>query len=124
MAPTTLAGQKTTTSPYGRDAGSDGYPIRMAELIAGLGAVAYSARVAVDNPKNLMKAAKTIRKAFEYQVENKGFAFVEVLAACPTNWAMDPIKANERVGSEMIPYFPLGVFKDAPEGIEPQITAV
>lgn len=122
MAPTTLAGQKTTTSPSGRDAANDGYPIRMAELISGLGAVAYSARVSVNNPKNLMQAGKAIRKAFEYQVQNKGFSFVEVLSACPTNWGMDPIKANERVAQEMIPYFPLGVFKDSPEGIEPKIT--
>ncbi|MBU5636613.1 2-oxoglutarate oxidoreductase [Geomonas sp. Red69] len=111
MAPTTLVGQKTSTSPYGRDKSKDGSPIRMAELLAQLGGVAYSARVAVDSPKHVLEAKKVIREAFGYQVEGKGFSFVEVLSACPTNWGMNPLKANARVGEEMIPYFPLGVFK-------------
>jgi 2-oxoglutarate ferredoxin oxidoreductase subunit beta len=112
MAPTTLPGQKTVTSPYGRDVGVDGYPIRMAELLSVLEGTAYVARVAVNSPKNLLQAGKVIRKAFEYQVENRGFSFVEVLSACPTNWGMNPLKANERVESELIPYFHLGTFKD------------
>jgi 2-oxoglutarate ferredoxin oxidoreductase subunit beta len=112
MAPTTLPGQKTVTSPYGRNLQSDGYPIRMAELLAGLEGTAFSVRVAVNNPKNVLQAGKAIRKAFEFQVEGKGFSFVEVLSACPTNWGMNPLKANERVGEEMIPYFQLGTFKD------------
>jgi 2-oxoglutarate/2-oxoacid ferredoxin oxidoreductase subunit beta len=111
MAPTTLVGQKTSTSPYGRNQAKDGAPIRMAELLAQLGGVAFSARVAVDSPKHVMEAKKVIREAFGYQVQGKGFSFVEVLSACPTNWAMNPLKANARVGEEMIPYFPLGVFK-------------
>jgi 2-oxoglutarate ferredoxin oxidoreductase subunit beta len=114
MAPTTLVGQKTSTSPYGRDKSKDGAPIRMAELLAQLGGVAFSARVAVDSPKHLMDAKKQIREAFRFQVEGKGFSFIEVLSSCPTNWGMTPLKANERVGEEMIPYFPLGVFKNEP----------
>jgi 2-oxoglutarate ferredoxin oxidoreductase subunit beta len=111
MAPTTLVGQKTSTSPYGRDKSKDGSPIRMAELLAQLGGVAFSARVAVDSPKNLMDAKKQIREAFNYQVQGKGFSFVEVLSACPTNWGAKPLAANARIAGEMIPYFPLGVFK-------------
>lgn len=114
MAPTTLPGQKTVTSPYGRNPHSDGYPIRMAELLAGLDGTAYSARVAVNTPKNVLQAGKVLKKAFEFQVEKKGFAFVELLSACPTNWGMSPLRANERVADEMIPYFPLGVFKGNP----------
>ncbi|GFO64697.1 MFS transporter [Geomonas paludis] len=111
MAPTTLVGQKTSTSPYGRDKSKDGSPIRMAELMAQLGGVAYSARVAVDSPKHVLEAKKVMREAFGYQAQGKGFSFVEVLSACPTNWGMNPLKANARIGEEMIPYFPLGVFK-------------
>lgn len=116
MAPTTLPEQRTTTSPYGRNVLTDGYPIRMAELLAGLEGTAYCVRVAVDTPKNVLQAGRAIRRAFEYQVEGKGFAFVEVLAACPTNWGMNPLQANQRVGREMIPYFPVGIFKDTASG--------
>ena len=112
MAPTTLVGQKTSTSPYGRDKKKDGSPIRMAELLAQLGGVAYSARVAVDSPKHLVEAKKVIKRAFQYQVEGKGFSFVEVLSSCPTNWGVSALAANARIAEEMIPYFPLGVFKN------------
>jgi 2-oxoglutarate ferredoxin oxidoreductase subunit beta len=112
MAPTTLPQQKTSTSPLGRNVQTDGYPIRMAELLAVLDGTAYSTRVAVNSPKNVLQAGQAIRRAFQYQVESQGFAFVEVLSACPTNWGVEPLKANERVGSEMIPYFQLGTFKD------------
>ncbi len=112
MAPTTLPEQRTTTSPYGRNTGSDGYPIRMAELLAGLEGTAFSARVAVNSPKNVLQAGKVIEEAFRCQMESKGFSFVEVLSACPTNWGMNPLQANERVGTEMIPYFKLGTFKN------------
>jgi 2-oxoglutarate ferredoxin oxidoreductase subunit beta len=112
MAPTTLPQQRTSTSPTGRDVANDGYPIKMAELLAGLEGVAYSTRVAVDSPKNIIAAGKAIHKAFECQVEEGGFSFVEVLSTCPTNWGMDSLKANARVAEEMIPYFPLGVYKD------------
>jgi 2-oxoglutarate ferredoxin oxidoreductase subunit beta len=112
MAPTSLPQQKTTTSPYGRDVASDGHPIRMAELLAGLEGTSYVARVAVNTPGNIIQAGKAIRKAFEVQVKGEGFSFVEVLSTCPTNWGMSPLRANERVAAEMIPYFPLGTFKD------------
>ena len=114
MAPTTLPQQQTTTSPYGRDVSTDGHPIRMAEIIAGLEGTTYSVRVAVNTPKNLAQAAKAIRKAFDIQVKGEGFSFVEVLSTCPTNWGMTPLKANDRVAAELIPYFPLGTFKDRP----------
>ncbi len=115
MAPTTLPDQKTSTSPYGRNVGSDGYPIRMAELLSGLEGVAYSARVAVNTSKNIIQAGKVIHKAFGLQVENRGFSFVEVLSACPTNWGMTPLKANERIAEELVPYFPLATYKDVSE---------
>jgi len=112
MAPTTMIGQKTTTCPGGRCADREGLPIKMAEIIAGLGGVSYSARVAVNNIKNFKKAKKALKKAFEIQISGKGLGFVEFLASCPTNWKMTSIAANERLEKEMIPYFPLGVFKD------------
>jgi 2-oxoglutarate ferredoxin oxidoreductase subunit beta len=112
MAPTTLLGQRTSTSPYGRKPEVEGFPIRMAELLSGLDGVAFAARAAVNSPKNLMDAKKQIKKAFRYQVEGKGFSFVEVLAACPTNWGMNAIEANERVGREMCEFFKLGTFKN------------
>jgi len=112
MAPTTLLGQITTTSPYGRDFRQDGYPIRMAEMLATLEGAAYVCRVAVDKPANLMKAKKCIREAFRMQKEQMGFSFVEVLSACPTDWKMSPLDACKRIQEEMIPYFPLGVFKE------------
>jgi 2-oxoglutarate/2-oxoacid ferredoxin oxidoreductase subunit beta len=112
MAPTTLVGQKTSTSPYGRNQKKDGAPIRMAELLSQLEGVAFSARVAVNSSKNLMDAKRQIHKAFRYQVEGKGFSFIEVLSACPTNWGMNALQANERVGTEMCDYFTLGVFKN------------
>lgn len=112
MAPTTLPGQRTSTSPYGRSPEKEGYPIRVAELLSGLDGVAFSARTAVNSPRNIMDAKKQVRKAFRYQVEGKGFSFVELLSACPTNWGMDAVEANERVGREMCEYFKLGTFKN------------
>ena len=112
MAPTTLPGQKTSTSPYGRNTQKEGFPIRVTELLSGLDGVAFAARTAVDSPKHIMDAKRQIRKAFRYQVEGKGFSFVEVLSACPTNWGMGAVEANERVGREMCDYFKLGTFKN------------
>ena len=112
MAPTTLLGQQTTTTPYGRDCLQAGYPVRMAEMLAALEGTSFSARVALNTPANLMKAKKAIRRAFEIQVQDMGFSFVELLSSCPTNWGMTPLKANERVEKELIPYFPLGIFKE------------
>ncbi len=112
MAPTTVLGQRTTTTPYGRTHLNDGYPIKMCEMIKDFEGVAYAARVAVDRPANLAKARKAIRRAFEVQREKLGFALVEVLSACPTDWRMTPQQACERIAEELIPYFPLGVYKD------------
>ncbi len=111
MAPTTMAGQETTTTPFGRQTDTNGFPIKMAELLSQLPGTTFIARAAVNTPKNLMRAKKLLRKAFEVQTENQGFGFVEFLSACPTNWKMSPEQANKRVGEEMIPYFPLGIFK-------------
>lgn len=112
MAPTTLIGQRTSTSPYGRKMENEGAPLKVTELLSNLDGVAFAARVAVNTPKNLMDAKKQIKKAFRYQVEKMGFSFVEVLSACPTNWGMSPIEANERIGKEMCEYFKLGIYKN------------
>lgn len=112
MAPTTLLGQKTTTSPGGRSLESEGTPIKMAEIIAALGGCAYSARVALDTVPNIRATKKAIHKAFEIQQKNLGLSFVEILATCPTNWRMDALAANRRLTEEMISAFPLGVFLD------------
>ncbi len=112
MAPTTLVGQKTTTCPGGRCERNEGGPIRMAEIMASLGGVAYSARVATDTMKHILHAKRAMLQAFQCQTEDRGFGFVELLSACPTNWRMTPVQANRRVAEEMIPAFPLGVFKD------------
>ena len=112
MAPTTLLGQKTSTTPYGRDFRGDGYPIKMAELLAGLDGTAYSARVAVSTPAQIRKAKEAVRKAFEMQINGMGFSIVEFLSTCPTNWGMKPLDAQNRVLGEMSEYFPLGVYKE------------
>jgi 2-oxoglutarate ferredoxin oxidoreductase subunit beta len=117
MAPTTLKGQKTTTSPYGRDVNSVGYPIRMAEMLSTLVAPQYIARVAVNSPANIQKAKRAIKKAFEIQVNNNGFALVEVLSTCPTNWGLAPEKAIRWLEDNMIPYYPLGDYK-VPKEVE------
>ncbi len=115
MAPTTLPGQKTTTSPYGRDTATVGYPIRICELLATLDGPSYLERVSVHDPKHIIKAGQAIKKAFAQQVAGKGFSLVEVLSSCPTNWGMTPEKALACVKEKLIPYYPLGVFR-APEG--------
>ncbi len=112
MAPTTLVGQKTTTCPKGRDPEEVGYPIRMCELLATLKTPAYIERVSLAGPANIMKAKKAVKKAFEYQIAGKGFSFIELLSTCPTNWGLDPVKAFEWQVKNMIPYYPLGVYKD------------
>ena len=112
MAPTSLPGQVTQTSPYGRDVKTAGYPVKVAELLSALDGPAYIARVAVNNVKHVLEAKKVIQKAFENQIQGKGFSLVEVVSACPTNWGMTPQKALEWVEETMIPYYPLGVFRD------------
>ncbi|RVU97602.1 2-oxoglutarate oxidoreductase [Coriobacteriales bacterium OH1046] len=112
MAPTSLIGQVTQTSPYGRDPASQGYPIKVCELLATLDAPAYLERVTVNNVKNVRIAKRAIKKAFQNQVEGKGFSLVEVLSTCPTNWGMTPQKALEWIDEAMIPEYPLGVYRD------------
>ena len=112
MAPTSLPGQVTQTSPYGRDVKHCGYPVKICEMLAQLEGPEYLARVAVNNVKNVLAAKKAIQKAFENQIAGKGFSLVEVISACPTNWGMTPQKALEWIDEKMIPYYPLGVYKD------------
>ncbi len=112
MAPTTLPGQVTQTTPHGRDTKTAGYPVRVCEMLATLTGTSYAERVSVDNVPNIRKAKKAIRKAFEIQKEGKGFSIVEVLSTCPTNWGMTPVEALDRLRADMIPYYPLGVYKD------------
>ncbi len=112
MAPTTLLGQKTTTSPHGRAAARDGHPIRMAELLGSLPGTAYSARVATSSPAQMKTARKAVFRAFQAQLEGRGFSIVELLSTCPTNWGMHPVEAQKRVLGEMSVQFPLGVYKD------------
>ncbi|MBE6798406.1 MAG: 2-oxoglutarate oxidoreductase [Ruminococcaceae bacterium] len=112
MAPTSLPGQVTQTSPYGRDTNTVGFPIRVSEMLATLDGPEFIQRVAVNNVKNVLAAKKAIKKAFQNQVEGKGFSLIEVVSSCPTNWGMTPEKALEWIDEKMIPYYPLGVYKD------------
>lgn len=112
MAPTTLLGQVTTTSPYGRDAKLAGYPLNMSELLATTRGAAYIERVSAHDVKHIRQAGKAIEKAFRYQMEGKGFSMIEVLSTCPTNWGMTPVNAMKWLEENMIPQYPLGVFKD------------
>jgi len=112
MAPTTLPGQVTQTTPYGRDVKTAGYPIRVCEMLSTLDGVAYAERVAVDSVPNIRKAKAAIKKAFETQIAKKGFSIVEVLSSCPTNWGLEPVEALQWLRDNMMPYYPLGVYKD------------
>lgn len=108
MAPTTLIGQKTTTSPTGRQVDWSGRPIRIAEMLATIDGAKFVERVAVNTPANIRKAKKAIKRCFEIQLEGKGFGIVEVLSACPTNWGYPPAEALKWLEENMIPYYPLG----------------
>lgn len=112
MAPTTLLGQKTTTSQDGRIKALHGVPIKMAEILSQVEGATYVERVMLTDVGNIRKAKKAIKKAFTYQMEGKGFSLIEVLSTCPVNWKMKPVDALKRVKEEMVPIFPLGVFKD------------
>lgn len=114
MAPTTLLGQKTTTTPLGRDSQTTGYPLRVCELLATLEGVTYLERVALITPGHIIEAKKAIRKAFQIQLAGRGFSLVEILSTCPTNWKLSPKDAQEWLKEKMIPYYPLGVYKDKP----------
>ena len=112
MAPTTLPGQVTQTTPYGRDVTTAGFPVRVCEMLATLSGVAYAERVSVDTVPNIRKAKAAIKKAFETQIAKKGFSIVEVLSTCPTNWGLTPAEALEWLRQNMMPYYPLGVYQD------------
>ncbi|MBQ4347611.1 MAG: 2-oxoglutarate oxidoreductase [Firmicutes bacterium] len=118
MAPTTLPGMRATTCNEGRDVTKAGYPIRVAELISSLDGAKYVERVSVNTPANIIKAKRALRKAFEIQKANKGFSLIEVVAACPTNWGLSPVEATKYIEEKMIPYYPLGVYKDTTENAE------
>jgi len=112
MAPTTLVGQKTTTTPHGRDMKTDGYPIRMSEILATVDGSVYIERTAVNSVANIKKTKKGIKKAFQIQMEGLGFSMVEILAACPVNWKMSPLESWRWIDKELTTVFPLGVMKD------------
>ena len=116
MAPTTLPGMKATTAQSGRDIHVNGNPIRVSELLSSLDGPAYIERVAVDSPGHVVRAKAAIKKALQYQKEELGFSLVEVVSSCPTNWGMNAVKAMEFVKDSMIPYYPLGVYKEIKEG--------
>ncbi len=112
MAPTSLPGQVTQTSPYGRDVNLCGYPVKVCEMLSQLDGAEYIERVAVNNVKNVRNAKKAIKKAFQNQIDKKGFSLIEVVSSCPTNWGMTPQNALKWLEENMIPYYPLGVYKD------------
>ena len=112
MAPTSLPGQVTQTSPYGRDTSADGFPVRVSEMLATLDGVALAERVSLDTPRNIRNAKKAIKKAFDYQIEGIGYTIVEVVSTCPTNWGLSPEKAMEWLRENMLPQYPLGVYRD------------
>jgi 2-oxoglutarate ferredoxin oxidoreductase subunit beta len=112
MAPTTLLGQKTTTTPFGRDSKIEGYPLRISEMVALTEGAVYVTRCAVCSPVTILKTQQAIRKAFQVQLEDKGFALVEILSPCPTNWKMTPREAWQWTEKEMTRVFPLGLIKD------------
>jgi 2-oxoglutarate ferredoxin oxidoreductase subunit beta len=118
MAPTTLPGMKTTSSPKGRDVEAAGYPIRASEMLATLDGAGYIARCSLHNPKNIRIAKKAIRQAFETQVRGLGFSMVELLSTCPTNWRLTPFEATKWVEEKMVPYYPLGDYKVHPALVE------
>lgn len=115
MAPTTLEGMKTTTTPFGRNVSLMGYPLKITDLIALLPGVYYATRVAVNTPGNVRKAKKAILKSFQYQKEKKGLCFIEVVSNCPSNWKMTPLESNKWLEENMFPFYPLGDLK-SPDG--------
>ncbi len=117
LAPTTLVGQKTTTSPYGRNAGNEGYPIKVSEMISTLEAPVYVERVALTDAKNTAKVRRAVRKGLKNQIDNKGFSLIEVLSTCPSNWKMDPVQSKQWLSDNMIQQFPLGVYRDRTEEV-------
>lgn len=117
MAPTTLPGMVTTTSPFGRDVKTMGYPLKITDLVAQLPGTYYVTRQAVNTPNNVRKAKKAIQKGFEYQKLNQGTCFIEIVSNCPSNWKMTPVESNKFIEEKMLPYYPLGDLK-TPEEIK------
>ena len=115
MAPTTLPGQITQTTPYGRDTATAGNPLRVCELLSSVDGVALAQRVTVDNVKHVREAKKAIKKAFQYQMEGRGYCLIEVVSTCPTNWGLSPTDSLQWLRDNMLPYYPLGVYKDVGE---------
>ena len=111
MAPTTLLNQYSTTTPYGRIADQHGFPLNVCEMLATLEGPAYIERVSLHDVKHIKKAKQAVKKAFKVQIANKGFSLVELLSTCPTNWGLSPVESLKRVEDDMIPHYPLGVFK-------------
>jgi 2-oxoglutarate ferredoxin oxidoreductase subunit beta len=120
MAPTTMPGQKTTTSPFGRDTEDTGMPIKVSELLAALQTPAYIARGSAHDSKHTVRLKKMIKQAFEYQVEGRCFSLVEVLSTCPTNWGLSPNESSAWVADSMMEYYPLGVIKEPAKTTVPQ----
>ncbi|MGN0162182.1 MAG: thiamine pyrophosphate-dependent enzyme [Candidatus Ornithomonoglobus sp.] len=118
MAPTTLPGQVTQTTPYGRDPYTQGFPLKMCEIMNQLEGPAYIERCAVDTPADIRATKRAVKKAFEYQIDQGSYSFIEILSPCPTNWKMNPVEAMARVGGEMKEYYPTGVFRDSLQGIK------
>ena len=112
MAPTTLPGQKTTTTPRGRKPVGDGFPMKISEMVSLLEGTAYVERVACHTPAHVRKARKAVFRAFEMQMQGKGFSMVEFVSACPTNWRLSPVEAAERIEQQSLKEYPLGVFKE------------
>jgi len=115
MAPTTLVGQKATTAPYGRDENHAGMPLRVSEMLATIPKAVFIERVSVHDVKHIIQAKKAIKKAFQAQMEGKGFSLIEVLSTCPTNWGKTPIEALQWLQENMIPYYPIGNFRNTEE---------
>ena len=118
MAPTTLPGQVTQTTPFGRDPKAAGYPVRVCELISTLDGTALAQRVTVDTVPHIKETKKAIRKAFENAEKGLGYSLIEVLSTCPTNWGLEPLEALDWLRDNMIPYYPLGVYKDVTKEIK------
>ena len=112
MAPTTLPGQVTTTTPFGRDLKEQGTPLKVCEMLSTIDGVYYAERVSSDSVKNINAAKKAVKKAFTYQTKKKGFTIVEILANCPTYWGKTPVESLEWIRTDLMPYYPLGVYKD------------
>lgn len=112
MAPTSLPCQITQTSPYGRNTDTAGFPIKICEMLSTIDGVALAQRVACDGVKGIREMKKAVKKGFQYQIEKRGFSIIEVLSSCPTNWGVTPEQSLKLITEKMIPYYPLGIYKD------------